>query len=360
MRASIVGALAILAVLPALAQAATFRSNDFGMQLEPIASYRRHEYRWVLDVSRTPRGETRRLFDGGKEARRWETTETTGGGTEEKEFAGSTMTARRIYSPAGDLLQEEQYSGGALSQKSVLIYTASRLSRMRVLSADGTPLYTLDYLYTTRGGLREVRRTEGDVVSRDSAFVAGSSGLSEERNRIGDTTFVSRYDTRGRLIEEERRDQDGAASTEEFAYRENTDHLAASVEKEPRSGRVTERRYDKDGRLVSETMSAGGKVTEETAYALDGKGREIGRERRSAAGLEQWKYTLDSAGKKTREEYLRRGALSKITLYGAGSSRTEELYENGELFLKAFFDGDRRIREEVYADGKVVRTRSFE
>jgi len=320
MKASLLCALAILAVLPALAQAATFRSYDFGMQLEAIASYRRDEYRWVLEVTRTSRGETRRLFDRGKEARRWEVAETTGGGTEEKEFAGSAMTARRIYSAAGDLLQEEQYTGGTLSQRSVLTYTAARLSRMRVLSGDGGLLYSLDYLYTTRGGLREVRRTEGDVVSRDSAFVAGSSGLSEERNRIGDTTFDSRYDTRGRLVEEERRDKDGLASVEEFEYREDTDHLASSVEKEPRSGRVTERRYDKEGRLVSETVSAGGKVTEETAYTLDGKGRETGRERRSAAGLEQWKYTLDAAGRRSGRSICAAGRSPRSPSTGKGTA----------------------------------------
>jgi len=355
-----VAAIVLGAVIPALAQAAAFRSNDFGMQLEPIASYRRDQFRWVLEVTRTPRGEIRRLFDGGREARRWETGPANGGGTEERELTGSSLTARRIYSPAGDLLQEEQYDKGSLSRRSIYTYAASRLSRVRVLSADGTVLYTLEYLYTTRGSLREVRRTEGDEVTRDSAFVAGGTGLSEERNRIGDTTFVSRYDTRGRLVEEERRDPEGTASTEELTYQGDTDHLVSSAEKEPRSSREIDRRYDKEGRVVSETVSVGGKTAEETAFSLDAKGREIGRERRSSTGLEQWKYTLNEDGKKTKEEYRHRGALSRITLYGEGDSRTEELYENGEIFLKAFFDGERRIREEVYSGGKVVRTRSFE
>ena len=97
----------------------------------------------------------------------------------------------------------------------------------------------------------------------------------------------------------------------------------------------------------------------ETTYTRDDKGRVTARARRSPHGLEEWKYTLDAAGKATREEYFRRGTLEKVTVYGEDNLRTEELYKDGELFLKVYFDGDRRLREEVYADGKLVRERSF-
>ena len=353
-------ALILLTALPTFAASALFRSNAFGMQLEPLASYRKDEFRWVLQVTTTPSGEIRRLFDGGKEARRWEISPVTSGGTEEREIVDGALAARRVYSTSGDLLQEDQYSKGALTQRSLSTYAASRLSRLSVLSADGKVLYTLDYFYTLRGGLREVRRSEPGGAARSSAFMTDGSGLAEERNAIGDRTFVSRYDTRGRVIEREQTGAAGIVSQEDFEYREDTDVLLASTKKKPAEGRTIDRSYDKEGRLFSEKVSTGGKVVEETAYTRDEKGRAVARERRSSAGLEQWRYTYDSAGKETREEYLQRGSLAKVTVYGEGNTRTEELYENGGLFLKVYFDGERRLKEEVYAGGKVVRQRTSE
>ncbi len=352
--------LVALLALPALAEASAYRSNAFGMQLEPLPSYRRDEYRWVLEVARSSGGEIRKLFDKGKEARRWEVSGVTGGGTEEREIADGALAARRLYSPAGELLEEDQYTKGSLTQKSLYSYDASRLRRLRVLSGDGKTLYTQEYFYTLRGALREVRRMEPGGSTRDSSFVAGSTGLSEERNSIGDIAFISHYDGNGKVIEREKRGKDGAISIEEYQYREDSDHLLSSTEKEPGSGRTTQRSYDKDGRLVLETVSSGKKALEEFTYTRDEKGREIARTRRGPAGLEQWKYILDSSGKKIREEYLRRGSLAKVTVYGEGNARTEELYESGQLFLKAYFDGDHRLKEEVYEGGKIVRTRSFE
>lgn len=353
-------AVVILIALPALAEASVYRSNAFGMQLEPLPRYRKDEYRWVLEVARSAGGEIRKLFDNGKEARRWEVSGVAGGGTEEREIAGGSITARRLYSPAGELLEEDQYAKGALTKKSLFTYDASRLRRVRVLSADGKPVYTQEYFYTLRGSLREVRRTEPGGSSRESSFVSGSTGLSEERNEIDDIAFISRYDNRGRVIEKVKQGKDGVISTEELQYQEDSDHLLSSMEKEHGSGRTTERRYDKDGRLASETVTSGKKVLEENTYTRDDKGREIARMRRSPAGLEQWKESLDGSGKKIREEYLRRGSLAKVTVWGDGNTRTEELYESGQLFLKAYFDGDRRLKEEVYEGGKPVRTRSFE
>ena len=86
-------ALILFTALPAFAAGALFRSNAFGMQLEPLASYRRDEFRWVLQVTTTPSGEVRRLFDGGREARRWEVSPVAAGGTEEREIADGALAA---------------------------------------------------------------------------------------------------------------------------------------------------------------------------------------------------------------------------------------------------------------------------
>lgn len=351
--------LLLLSAFPLFAASEVYRSNDFGMQLEPIPSWRRNELKWVLEVTPKAGGEVRRLFQDGKEARRWETSSIADGRKEEREIAGGVVVTRRIYAGSGDLLEEDQYTKGKLAQRSIYTYASSRLARVRVLAADGTLEHANDYFYTSRGSLREVRQTGGKEGTRISSFVAGRSGPSEEWNQDGDNTYIARYDKKGRAVEREHRTGKELASQVEFAFREDTDKLLSSEEKLPGEGKVITRGYDPEGRLQTESTATGDKVTETITYVRDDKGRVTRKQLRSPAGLEEWRYALDEGGKTTREEFFRRGSLEKVTVYGANDSRVEELYQAGALFLKVYYEGDRRAREEVYSDGKVVRERSF-
>jgi antitoxin component YwqK of YwqJK toxin-antitoxin module len=362
-RARACALLFLLAAAPLLVAASTFRSNDFGMQLEPVQPWQRDSLTWVLEVQEKPNGEVRRLLRDGKEVRRWETSFAADGRREEREVADGKLAARRLYSSNGSLLEEDQYRKGKLAQKSLFTYASSRVARVRVLSADGTLLYNKDYFYTSRGSLREVRETggkEGAELSRDSAFVAGSSGPSEEWNRNGEDLFISRFDGRGRTIEREHRTDKELVSREDFTYQKDSDNLLSSVEKLPGEGKVVTRAYDSGGRLRTESVTAGGKVVQEISYVRDSKGRVLRKLQRDAEGLAEWRYTLDQAGKTTEEEYYRRGALEKETLYTGDDTRTEQLYQAGSLFMKVYYAGDRRVREEVYVDGKVVRERKYQ
>jgi len=339
---------------------AIYRSNDFGMQLEPIASWQRDGLKWVLEVDVTPGGDVRRLFRDGTETKRWETSRLSDGRSEEQELDGGKLSSRRLYGPNGDLLEEDQYSRGKLTEKSLYAYASSRVSRVRVLAPDGSLLYNKDYSYTSRGSLREVRETGGGEGPRVSAFVAGRSGPSEEWNRNGDDLFVARFDQRGRTTEREHRKGKDLVSQESFIYEGDTDKLHSSVENRPLEGNVLTSTYDDEGRLMAQSVSAGQKVVEETGFTRDEKGRMTRKSRRSAAGLEEWRYSFDQAGKETREEFYHRGSLEKVTLFGGDDTRTEELYQGGALFMKVFYNGDRRSREEVYVDGKMVKERNFE
>jgi len=261
--------------------------------------------------------------------------------------------------PRGGLLEEDQYSKGKLTQKSLFTYASSRVVRVRVLNADGTLQYNKDYFYTSRGSLREVRET-GGKDGRESAFVAGASGPSEEWNRNGDDLFISRFDDRGRTVERERRAGKELVSREEFTYQKDTDNLLSSVEKIPGEGKTIRRSYDSTGRILSENVTVAGKVVEETGYARDDKGRVLRKLQRDADGLEEWRYTLDNAGKLTEEDYYRRGTLEKETLYTGDNTRTEQLYQSGVLFMRVYYEGDHRAREEVYDNGTMVRERKFQ
>jgi YD repeat-containing protein len=292
--------------------------------------------------------------------RRWETSWSEDRSQKiERELAADVLAARRVYDAAGRLLQEEQYRGGALTQKSVFTYTGNKLRRMRVLDADGKVTATEEYDYLTNGSLREVRRTDASGGGMLSSFTFGSGGLAEERNTIGDTLFIARYDARGRVTSREQRKGGDRVLREDFTYRPDTDTLLSSRENAPPEGRVTDRRYDDAGRLIGETTSVRGVDAEVISYVHDDQGRVTAKTRRSPAGQETWRYTVAASGSVTREEYYRRGSLEKVTSYGEGKLRTEELYRDGDLFMKVSYDGDTRLREEVYVDGTLVRQRSF-
>jgi hypothetical protein len=338
-----------------------YKSNDFGMVLAPIPAYMRHDSRWILGVQRTDSDEERRLFDSGKEVRRWQVSwnrERTQ--KVERESAGGTLAARRVYDASGALLQEEEYAAGVLAKRSVYTYGNGRLTRKREIGADGKLISSAAYLYTVNGGLREVRRTVTPDTTMVTSVVSGPTGLAEDRSSLGGSLFVERYSLDGRMINRERRVDGETVSVEDFTYDAESGHLVSSKESRPTDGLLVERRYDDAGRLSQETMTVKGTVTETYSYEHDGKGREISKLRRSASGLETWKKIYTDSGDLAREEYSRRGILVKAIIHEPGKRRTEELYKDGDLFLKVFYDGDTRLREEVWSNGSILRQRSYQ
>ena len=350
----------LLAALGAFPEEVFYRSNDQGMLLARVPAARKDESRWVLKVTRDGAGEDRRLYDNGKEVRRWQES-WNDSRTErvERESAGGKLAARRVYDETGSILREEEYKDGKISRTTRYIYQGGRLARKQEIGADGKELATETYLYADSGRLREVRRRTPSGAADISAWVAGRSGVAEQRSLVDGTLFVERYDPRGRLIEREKQAGGAAVSVEVFSYDQGSAKLVTSTERRPAEAVVIDRRYDDEGRLSMETTRVKDVVRETAAWERDAKGRVTTRTRRSSDGLEVWKYTYTEAGDPLREEYVQRGALVKVILHGEGKRRTEELYRGGELFLKVFYDGDTRVREEVYAAGERVRARDF-
>ncbi len=361
MKRHFLGLVLLLAVLHVHGEDLLYRSNDFGMSLERIAPPQKDASRWVLRVRRAGLGEERQLYDNGKEVRRWEIS-WNAQRTErvEKETTGVFLTARRVYDASGGLVQEEEYTWGVLSRKTLFSYANGRLVRTRVLAgSDGRQISQEVYVYADNGGLREARRTVTDGETMVSTATMGSSGLAEERSSMGGSLFIDRYDPNGKLINRERLDGGVAVSIEDFTYDPESHSLVSSVERLPAENGLVQRRYDSAGRLAQETKTVKETVREISAYEYDEKGKVTTKTRRSSEGLEAWKYSYADSGDLSREEYFQRGIRVKVTLYGEGKLRTEELYREGELFLKVFYDGDIRLREEVYANGSLSRERSY-
>ena len=211
MRPRLLPALLVLACLqgiglPGLAEELLYKSNDFGMLLSRIPPFMERDSRWVVKVRRDGSDEDRRLFDDGKEVRRWQVTvEPRQDGEGGERDRGGKIAARRVYDASGSLLQEEEYAGGVLSKKTVCTYTNGRLTRKRELGPDGKVLSTQVYLYAVTGGLREVRRTTAPDTAMATSVVSGPSGLSEDRSSMGGDLFVERYGLDGRVVNREHR-----------------------------------------------------------------------------------------------------------------------------------------------------------
>jgi antitoxin component YwqK of YwqJK toxin-antitoxin module len=337
-----------------------YTSNDFGMLLSRIPPFLERDSRWVVKIRRDGSDEDRRLFDNGKEVRRWhvswnrDKTEKV-----ERETAGGKIAARRVFDASGSLLQEEEYVNGVLSKKTLCSYANGRLTRKRVLDHDGKAISTDVYLYAVTGGLREVRRTAGRDTTAFASVVSGPAGLSEDRSSMGGALFVERYGPDGRMVSRERRVDGKTVFVEDFAHDGGSGVLASSRESRPDEKTLIERRYDDAGRLAQEITTVNGEVTRTDIYERDAKGREISKLRRSSTGLETWKTAYTEAGDVSREEYSKRGILVKAIIHGERKLRTEELYKDGELFLKIFYDGDTRLREEVWVGGTLQRERSY-
>jgi hypothetical protein len=360
MKRPLLPVLMLAASLLGFAEERLFMSNDSGMLLRPIAPYLRDQSDWVAAVAREGDVETRRLFQKGREVRRWEVTWIKDGTQKvEKEWNGDALVARRIYDARDSLLQEEQYEAEALTQKTLFTYAQGRLTRKRVLAADGNPLYTEEYSYAVNGALREVRRTERSGATHVSAYTKGDAGLSEERVAMADSLSLTRYDARARIIFREQQSGGAVVLREDFTFRPDSDLLLSSREERPGEGLVIERSYDEQGRLAAETMTGKDGATQSVLYTRDEKGGVVMKSSRGPGGYELWKYVRDESGAATREEYYLRGSLMKVTVNGEGKLRTEELYKGGDLFLKVFYDGDTRLREEVYLEGVLLRERSY-
>jgi antitoxin component YwqK of YwqJK toxin-antitoxin module len=360
-RATILLLIALAAVTRVDADRALFSSNALGMPLQKIAPFRRDEFPYVLEIETGVAREVRRLYQDGKETHRWESSFTPEGvKKEEREIEGGVLTARRLYGATGDIQSEETYAEGKLAGKSLFEYAGGRLSTVKVLAADGALLSTESYLTSSKGFLRQVRRQNSDGSSSASAYVAGSEGVSEERDRVGEITYVTRFDKKGRMVNEDQLKDEDLVSRVQFVYRADSRVLLSSTEQRPSEKSLIERSYDEKGLLVNEKHSIGGAPTEEIDNVWDSEGHNTAKRRRSAAGIEEWVSTYGTTGELSEERYFLRGSHVKTVVYTAKDERYEELYQDGVMFLRIYYTGDKKTKEEVYQGGKLLRERSFE
>lgn len=337
-----------------------YRSNEAGMLLEPIPFYRADEYTYTMKVEHKSGLDVRHLLENGKEIERLEVTlSDQGQETGESQYDANVLAARRAYGPDGKLLWEETYTEGSLSQRASYQYAGGRISGVRVAAGDGSLLYADVYTLSTAGALRGYVRTFADGSFTTSTFISGGAGLSEERTHGGDLTLVNRFDHLTRLIDSERWSGSDLLFRQEWVYDGDTDTPRSSTENRPKENTVVEREYDSHGRVTTEKVSVNGTQTEQTDHTWDSAGNESLRLRRSADGLEEWRFTYDASGSLTQEQYFKKGSLEKTTVYTSKTERYEDIYADGQLVLRAYYANDTKTKEQVFDGGTLLRERTF-
>jgi hypothetical protein len=331
-------------------------SNDLGMALEQIGWYRREEFPYILMVETAGSRETRTLLHQGEELQRWEYE-----AGEQRVYRNSQLEQRMRYDESERLVEEQIYSDGELSRRTVLHYNGDVLERSETFGADGGLLYRDIYRLSPNGELRRVIREESPADQR-FALGEGTRGVTEERYGNSRERRINRYDPRGRLVEREYWHEGQLKERERIQYRgEDGLRLSSTLEELPLE-RVALSSYDEQGRVVRIERSEKGETTERTVHRRDEEGRIVETTTRGSRGIENWRFEYGPEGRLAREEYRLRGSLEKVTLHsleGDEPIRVEELYREGRMFMRVYYRSEQKVREEFLEAGEVVRVREY-
>lgn len=328
-------------------------SNDLGMALEQIGWYRREEFPYILRVEIVGPRETRTLLHQGEERQRWEYEP-----GEQRVYKNSLLEQRIRYDESDRLIEEQLYSDGKLSRRTVYHYNGDVLGRTETFGADGVLLYRDFYRLSPDGELRRVTRAD-----QRFALEEGTRGVTEERYGNDRERRINRYDPQGRLVEREYWYEGQLTERERIQYRGEEGQRLSSTLEQLSLQRVTLSSYDEQGRAVRIELSENGQPTERTVYRRDAEGRIVETTTRGSRGIENWRYEYDPEGRLAREEYRLRGSLEKITLHsreGEKRLRVEELYREGRLFMRVHYRSEQKVREEFLEAGEVVRVREYQ
>jgi hypothetical protein len=334
-------------------------SNDLGMALEEIGWYRREEFPYILVVETAGSREIRTLLHQGRELQRWELED-----DEQRIYRDSELEQRLRYDEMNCRVEDQLYSGGLMSQRTLYYYSRGVLERTETFGPDGQLLYRDFYRLSPDGKLRRVTREHGGTrQDQRFALADGGGGVAEERYGNERERRINRYDAEGRLVEREYWYGGELLERELIQYRGKTDIRLSALLEELSPERTTVRSYDDEGRVVLVEVTEGEEVIERTVHVRDPGGRIVETTKRGSRGIENWLFEYGPETEEpVREEYRVRGSLERITIYSTREgerSRVEELYREGRLFMRVHYQGEQKVKEEVVRNGEVVRVREF-
>jgi YD repeat-containing protein len=335
-----------------------YRSNALAMPLEALAGGKPTGRGYEIAVERSSGREVRLLYRDGEEVERRERYFGPDGHlTEQKLFAGQTISSHFFYDALERAVQERLYQGGVLEKRVEYTYGPDALLSSAAYDADGAPVYTESYAYAGSGLLREVVRRYADGSLAIYSYGFADKLLVEERLGREEEVVISHYDAAGRPTEWGYYRDGELLEKKQWTYYGETGGLRTQVETDLAGDVTTRTDYDEQGRLVAEEQS--GSVVSETVVSRDAEGRLDARTTTGREGKEDWRYTYDEAGLLLREDYYSKGRLEKSRVYTAEDTWYEEIYRQGEIFLRVYYENDRKVKEEFLSGGKVARERLY-
>lgn len=363
------------------------RRLDYGLSIEKVTAALQapEAVRFAVPVGGAI--ELRTLYDNGQELR-WRWAALDDYGTEryvETHRTDGAVTYER-YDATRRFIEEGRFSPDGAGTLTRYFYTGSRLDRAEAFaipgkvsggaaeetseagrpSAQESPLWVDTYRYLRSGALRSVERVRlAPAVTKDSETAAPALGAAPATTEFAKfeaprgvprllvtrsadgSTFKTRYDTSGRVIERESFDpsgkpmdaarittQKGAEGAGEESVVRITEEGGVSVETtlDERGRAVLELRTDANGLTISERRT----VWKENKIALI--------ETVAGAETRRTEYEYDDKGNRMMERNYRGGILER-SVRRSGSEETEELYSDGVPVLRAVWVDGRKVSE---------------
>lgn len=348
----------LTAMLPA--EERFFSSNQIGMALQEIAWYQRDEYLYILEVKKEEVNEgfkeIRRLLQSDEEVKRWEhLLDVRGRVREERSYKKGRLSSFRLMDGLGKVILEESYDNEKVKSRVIFHYSHAGLSRVEYFNEEGNLLYEDRYRLGVLGELLEVKRVQPEIPDLlfSMTLIHSQGAVCEERRKSGKTSYVSRYNSEGKLFSYEvwkEGELEKSLHYEHEYYSEETDYL---------NNRKYLRHYDDRGRLILEEAELSGEIIERVELFWDEKDRMLRKIRRGNIGIEEWSYRYNSSGKLQSEDYRIRGSLVRSVEYPDEKRRLEKLFRDSELFIKIYYTSGIKVKEQVLREGSVIRERLY-
>lgn len=331
---------------PLFGEETVFRSNEIGMTIEKISDFRRDEFEFVLVVEdngeEDGEEQVRTLYRNGEEFKRWVTSSLPKQRRVVRRYEEGVLTRETVYR-LGRTLEERFYTEERIAEIHSYNYDENGLRSIEVVDGEEETLYTLYYVRTGSGRLKQVekRTPEGtSIVSRYNYSKGSLIGEWHGKEEVGE---YFRFSDDGYIISSE--EWEGVDLVWVKQYREDVAGSRKSIAKNYKTGVTTYVSYDEQDRVIYEKAVKDEKLIEEINYMYE-DGNQVLKRVRTPGLWEVWTYRYDESDELEEERYLRNGELVKVTVVTGEDRYYEDIYRRGEPFLRVYYEDDVKTSEE--------------
>ncbi len=331
---------------PLYGEETVFRSNEIGMTIEKISDFRRDEFEFVLVVEdngeEDGEEEVRTLYRDGEEFKRWVTSSLPEQRQVVRRYEEGVLTHETVYR-LGKTVEERFYAEESITEIHYYSYDENGLRSIEVTDGQQETLYTLYYVRTGSGRLKQVEKRTPEGTSIVSRYNYSKGSLIGEWHGKEAAGEYFRFSDDGYIISSE--EWEGVDLVRVKQYMEDVAGSRKSVEKNYKTGVTTHVSYDEEDRVLYEKAVKDEKLIEEINYMYEA-GNQVLKRVRTPGLWEVWTYRYDQSDELEEERYLRNGELVKVTVITGEDRYYEDIYRRGEPFLRVYYEDDVKTGEE--------------